>query len=272
MTSDYGAASQLEKIDMLDFADFIVLNKFEKRGAEDALRDVRKQVMRNRKLFTTPPEELPVYPTIARQFNDAGVNALFIALCARLQEQGGRLRPWRPEGLAPIGMPRRQAIIPGERVRYLAEIAADGRDLHRAALTAAEAASRAHGLHRLRASPHSVYSTNRHAMRSSSNSTRPLWISARPAASTSFSRSRRGRRPNSPHSSAKIGVLPTPSWTGSRTNSRVTFARAAPAARRSSQSSQSARSKCSSRCSACSRPVLRTFHSIQNIRRSDSRT
>ncbi len=148
MTADYGAASQLEKIDMLDFADFIVLNKFEKRGAEDALRDVRKQVARNRKLFKTPPEKLPVYPTIASQFNDAGVNALFGALCARLHEQWGRLRPWRPEGLTPIGLPKRQAIIPGARVRYLAEIAGAGRDTQRAAHAAAETASRAHGLHR----------------------------------------------------------------------------------------------------------------------------
>ena len=100
MTSDYGAASQLEKIDMLDFADLIALNKFEKRGAEDALRDVRKQVARNRKLFTTPPEDLPVYPTIASQFNDAGVNTLFAALCAKLHEQWGRLRPWQPQGRA----------------------------------------------------------------------------------------------------------------------------------------------------------------------------
>jgi methylmalonyl-CoA mutase len=148
MTSDYGAASQLEKIDMLDFADFIALNKFEKRGAEDALRDVRKQVARNRKLFTTPPEQLPVYPTIASQFNDAGVNTLFAALCTRLHEQWGRLRPWQPEGLAPLGPPHRQAIIPGERVRYLAEIASGGRKARQATLFAAEAASRAHGLHR----------------------------------------------------------------------------------------------------------------------------
>ena len=148
MTSDYGAASQLEKIDMLDFADFIVLNKFEKRGAEDALRDVRKQVMRNRKLFRTPPAELPVYPTIASQFNDAGINALFGALCAKLHEQWGRLRSWQPAGLAPVGLPKRQAIIPGARVRYLAEIAAAGRSAQRAAHAAAEAAGRAHGLHR----------------------------------------------------------------------------------------------------------------------------
>jgi methylmalonyl-CoA mutase len=148
MTADYGAASQLEKIDMLDFADFIALNKFEKRGAEDALRDVRKQVARNRKLFRTPPEELPVYPTIASQFNDAGVNELFAALCARLHEQWGRLRPWLPEGLAPIGPPKRQAIIPGARVRYLAEIAAGGRGAHATAQAAAGAAARAHGLYR----------------------------------------------------------------------------------------------------------------------------
>jgi methylmalonyl-CoA mutase len=148
MTTEYGAASQLEKIDMLDFADFVVLNKFEKRGAEDALRDVRKQVARNRKLFKTPPEELPVYPTIASQFNDAGVNALFAALCGRLHEQWGRLRPWQPEGIAPLGPPQRRAIIPGGRVRYLAEIAAAGRDAHQAAHAAADAASRAHGLHR----------------------------------------------------------------------------------------------------------------------------
>ena len=148
MTADYGAASQLEKIDMLDFADFIVLNKFEKRGAEDALRDVRKQVARNRKLFKTPPEQLPVYPTIASQFNDAGVNSLFGALCARLQEQWGRLRPWQPENLTPVGPPTRQALIPGSRVRYLAEIARDGRGAQHAAMTAAEAAGRAHGLYR----------------------------------------------------------------------------------------------------------------------------
>ncbi len=148
MTADYGAASQLEKIDMLDFADFIVLNKFEKRGAEDALRDVRKQVARNRKQFRTAPEALPVFPTIASQFNDAGVNALFAALCARLHEQWGRIRPWQPEGLAPVGVPARQAIIPGAQVRYLAEIAAAGRGAHQAALARSAAAGRAHGLYR----------------------------------------------------------------------------------------------------------------------------
>jgi methylmalonyl-CoA mutase len=95
-----------------------------------------------------PPEELPVYPTIASQFNDAGVNALFAALCARLHERWGTVKDWVPEGLAPLGLPARQAIIPGERVRYLAEIADGGRGENRAADAAAAAASRAHGLFR----------------------------------------------------------------------------------------------------------------------------
>jgi methylmalonyl-CoA mutase len=146
MTSEYGAASQLEKIDMLDFADFVVLNKFEKRGAEDALRDVRKQWKRNHPdRFKLADEQVPVFPTIASQFNDAGVNRLFVQLCAKLQEQWGRLRPWTPEGVSPIGMPKRAAVISGERVRYLAEIAQQGRGVRALAETASQAASRAHG-------------------------------------------------------------------------------------------------------------------------------
>ena len=148
MTSEYGAPSQLEKIDMLDFADLIVLNKYEKRGAEDALRDVRKQFARNRKLFDVLPERLPVFPTIASQFNDPGVNALFAEICRRLDEKWGGLTPWRPEGLTPVGLPLRQAVIPGERIRYLAEIAANGRRADRSAQTAAGAAGRAQGLYR----------------------------------------------------------------------------------------------------------------------------
>ncbi len=77
MTSEYGAASQLEKITMLDYADAVVINKFEKEGADDALRDVRKQVQRNRKEFDTPLEEMPVFGTIASRFNDDGVTALY---------------------------------------------------------------------------------------------------------------------------------------------------------------------------------------------------
>ena len=98
MTSEYGAASQLEKIDMLDFADLIVLNKYDKRGAEDALRDVRKQWKRNHTAFTTADDDVPVYPTIASQFNDPGVSCMFLQLCLRLAEKVGlderRLVAW----------------------------------------------------------------------------------------------------------------------------------------------------------------------------------
>ncbi|MEO0975535.1 MAG: GTP-binding protein, partial [Pseudomonadota bacterium] len=87
MTSDFGAPSQLEKIDMIDFADLIVLNKFERRGAQDALREIRKQWRRNRVSFETPDHEVPVYPAIASRFNDEGVNRLFDALCRALREQ-----------------------------------------------------------------------------------------------------------------------------------------------------------------------------------------
>src|SRR3546814_18623889 len=81
ITSDFGAPSQLEKIDMLDFAELVVLNKFDKRGAEDALRDVRKQWKRNRVAFQTKYEDVPVNPTIASQFNDPGITWLFVNMC-----------------------------------------------------------------------------------------------------------------------------------------------------------------------------------------------
>src|SRR3546814_13578572 len=80
MTPEFGAASQLEKIDMLDFADFIAINKFDRKGAADALRDVRKQYQRNRALFMTKPDQMPVYGTRASRFNDDGVTALYPAL------------------------------------------------------------------------------------------------------------------------------------------------------------------------------------------------
>jgi methylmalonyl-CoA mutase len=146
MTSEYGAASQLEKIDMLDFADFVVLNKYEKRGAEDALRDVRKQWKRNHPdRFRLADEQVPVFPTIASQFNDAGVNRLFAAISTRLDEGWGRVKPWKVEGLAPLSLPKRAAIIPGERVRYLAEISAEGRRIRAEIERAARMANRAHG-------------------------------------------------------------------------------------------------------------------------------
>ena len=89
MTSDFGAASQLEKIDMLDFADLVVVNKFEKRGGEDAVRDVRKQVQRNRMVFDRYADDMPVFGTIASKFNDDGVTALYHALLDTIKEKTG---------------------------------------------------------------------------------------------------------------------------------------------------------------------------------------
>ncbi|MEO0481122.1 MAG: methylmalonyl-CoA mutase family protein [Planctomycetota bacterium] len=125
MTPEYGAATQLEKIDMLDFADLVAINKFDRRGALDALRDVRKQVQRNSERFEESLESMPVYGTMASQFNDVGTNDLFVAVMARLSELSSSLTPeFQVDG----GLPERSAVIPPERNRYLAEIAESGRD------------------------------------------------------------------------------------------------------------------------------------------------
>jgi methylmalonyl-CoA mutase len=148
MTSEYGAASQLEKIDMLDYAELIVLNKYEKRGAEDALRDVRKQWRRNRAVFQTPDEELPVFPTVASRFNDPGVNRLFAALCARLEAKAGEgARRWAVDDPGPTELVERHSLVPADRARYLAEITANGRRAREDQQHRAAAASRANGLH-----------------------------------------------------------------------------------------------------------------------------
>ena len=123
MTPEFGAASQLEKIDMLDFADFVAINKFDRRGAEDALRDVRKQVQRNRQSFGQRAEEMPVYGTIASRFNDDGVTALYQALSARLREKGMKLGPGTlPKPASKVSSSINLAL-PAKRTRYLAEIA-----------------------------------------------------------------------------------------------------------------------------------------------------
>jgi methylmalonyl-CoA mutase len=153
MTAEYGAASQLEKIDMLDFADMIVLNKFEKRGAEDALRDVRKQWRRNHPdRMKLPDEVLPVFPTIASRFNDPGVNRLFLALCRALDDESGEEGRWTsasgaPLAVAPTEFVSRDPLVPSARSRYLAEIAARGREENGNAARRADAARRAHGLY-----------------------------------------------------------------------------------------------------------------------------
>ncbi len=189
MTSDYGAASQLEKIDMIDYAELIVLNKYDKRGAEDALRDIRKQWKRNRAAFQVKDEDIPVYPTIASQFNDPGISWMFANLCRLLREKLGLeeraqvhtagqqppeergqvhvagkqprvagavppkseadpVRPpprcdFRPDIDTSLKEPRATVLIPGSRIRYLAEIAEQGRAINAGIEKQADAADRA---------------------------------------------------------------------------------------------------------------------------------
>ncbi len=183
MTSDFGAPSQLEKIDMLDYAELVVLNKFDKRGAEDALRDVRKQWKRNRVAFNVKDEDVPAYPTIASQFNDPGVTWMFANLCRLVKAKLGLGEPvgagttaiaadvgagttaiasgtdapsiaarsaptsarcdWNTHLDTSLKEPRATVLIPGARTRYLAEIAEQGRGINTSIDRQAEAADRA---------------------------------------------------------------------------------------------------------------------------------
>jgi methylmalonyl-CoA mutase len=122
MTPEFGAASQLEKIDMLDFAEFVAINKFDRKGAQDALRDVAKQVQRNREAFTVMPDQMPVFGTMAARFNDDGVTALYQALKARLIEKGLQLSDGRLPLVAVRHSTNQTPIVPPARTRYLAEI------------------------------------------------------------------------------------------------------------------------------------------------------
>ena len=131
MTPEFGAASQLEKIDMLDFADFVAINKFDRKGAPDALRDVRKQYQRNHEQFRTPVEEMPVYGTIASRFNDDGVTALYQAIVAKLAAKGLKMNPGTLPPVDTKASTHAHAIVPAARVRYLAEIADAVRDYHK---------------------------------------------------------------------------------------------------------------------------------------------
>ena len=122
MTPEFGAASQLEKIDMLDFAEFVAINKFDRKGALDALRDVAKQVQRNKEAWTTAADQMPVFGTMAARFNDDGVTALYQALLPRLQALGMPVQP----GSLPVVSVRHSTnqtpVVPAGRTRYLAEI------------------------------------------------------------------------------------------------------------------------------------------------------
>ena len=122
MTPEFGAASQLEKIDMLDFAEFVAINKFDRKGSLDALRDVAKQVQRNKEAWGTPTDQMPVFGTMAARFNDDGVTALYQALKPRLVELGLSLS----DGSLPVAGVRHSTnqtpVVPAARTRYLAEI------------------------------------------------------------------------------------------------------------------------------------------------------
>ncbi|WP_296951466.1 fused isobutyryl-CoA mutase/GTPase IcmF [uncultured Massilia sp.] len=131
MTPEFGAASQLEKIDMLDFADFIAINKFDRKGAQDALRDVAKQYQRNRELWSMPPERMPVYGTQASRFNDDGVTALYRGLLPALAQLGLRIEAPKLPDPGQHYSSGRNVIVPPARTRYLAEIADTVRGYHR---------------------------------------------------------------------------------------------------------------------------------------------
>ncbi|WP_332741732.1 fused isobutyryl-CoA mutase/GTPase IcmF [Hydrogenophaga sp.] len=140
MTPEFGAASQLEKIDMLDFAAFVAINKFDRKGSLDALRDVSKQVQRNQEAWSTPPDQMPVFGTMAARFNDDGVTALYQALKAKLGELGLPLK----EGRLPVVKVRHSTnqtpIVPPARTRYLAEISDTVRGYKKKALEQARLA------------------------------------------------------------------------------------------------------------------------------------
>ncbi len=130
MTSEFGAASQLEKIDMLDFADLVVVNKYEKRGGEDAVRDVRKQVQRNRGAWDKSPDEMPVFGTIASKFNDDGITSLYHALLDTIAEKTSVKFESDIPRLETKTSTSKTIIIPSERTRYLSEISDTVRDYH----------------------------------------------------------------------------------------------------------------------------------------------
>lgn len=131
MTPEFGAASQLEKIDMLDFADFIAINKFDRKGAQDALRDVAKQYQRNRELWSQSPDQMPVYGTQASRFNDDGVTALYHGLLPKLAEFGLKIQPGSLQAPGQKYSSGKNVIVPPARARYLAEIADTVRGYHR---------------------------------------------------------------------------------------------------------------------------------------------
>ena len=148
MTPEFGAASQLEKIDMLDFADVVAINKFDKRGAQDALRDVKKQYQRNRNLWQQKPDEMPVYGSIASQFNDPGTNELYKAVIQKVIEKSNL--DWKSSLNLRTGNAEKIYIIPPSRVRYLSDITTANRNYDKWVNKQAEIANNLYAFDRLK--------------------------------------------------------------------------------------------------------------------------
>jgi methylmalonyl-CoA mutase len=146
MTPEFGAATQLEKIDMLDFADLVAINKFDKRGSLDALRDVKKQYMRNNNLWDIPQDELPVYGTIASQFNDPGMNTLYKAIMDKLVEKANS--DLKSTFHISDEMSEKIFVIPPSRTRYLSEIAESNRAYDKKAIEQVEVAQKLYGIYK----------------------------------------------------------------------------------------------------------------------------
>ena len=146
MTPEFGAATQLEKIDMLDFADLVAINKFDKRGSLDALRDVKKQYMRNHNLWDTPMDDLPVYGTIASQFNDPGMNTLYKAIMDKIVEKTDA--DLKSEFHISKEMSEKIFVIPPSRTRYLSEIAENNRAYDKTANQQIDVAQKLYGIYK----------------------------------------------------------------------------------------------------------------------------
>ena len=146
MTPEFGAATQLEKIDMLDFADLVAINKFDKRGSLDALRDVKKQYMRNNNLWDIPQDELPVYGTIASQFNDPGMNTLYKAIMDKLEDKTES--DLKSTFHISDEMSEKIFVIPPSRTRYLSEIAENNRAYDKTANEQVEVAQKLYGIYK----------------------------------------------------------------------------------------------------------------------------
>ena len=146
MTPEFGAATQLEKIDMLDFADLVAINKFDKRGAEDALRDVKKQYIRNNNLWNTPKEEIPVFGTIASQFNDRGMNVLYKAVIDELvKKTNSKLKSSFKN---PLNLNEKVFVIPPSRTRYLSEISENNRAFDKKSIEQSNVAQKLYGIYK----------------------------------------------------------------------------------------------------------------------------